>query len=392
MQRIVERDRCNGCEACQAVCPKKAISMIRDEDGFYFPSINEDLCINCGVCGKVCPAENKIIFRKIDYNDTLAYGGYDKNPETLHRSSSGGFFGVLAKYILDKNGVVYGVVFSEDYRSVFFSNTDETSLAKMRGSKYVTARKNNIYGHVKDSLLNGRNVLFVGLPCEISALYSILKKDYDNLLTCELICAGASSYNLLDAQLDWLEKKYNGKATYFSFRYKKYGWVPCAIYYRNNNEKKYAEMFDKTIFGVGMKYAKRQACFNCKFKGLDRVADFTIGDFWNINRSADYYNEEGTSVIFARTKKALQYMEQLSDFKKTKVKAEVAQKSNMQQLKYPAGVPDDRENYLKCLREEGGIAAFRKYRPKPTFLSRVKNSMPVFLYKFLRRVETRFHL
>ena len=74
MQRIVERDRCNGCEACQAVCPKKAISMIRDEDGFYFPSINEDLCINCGVCGKVCPAENKIIFRKIDYNDTLAYG------------------------------------------------------------------------------------------------------------------------------------------------------------------------------------------------------------------------------------------------------------------------------------------------------------------------------
>lgn len=392
IKRIVETDRCNGCEACETICPKEAISMVRDEDGFFFPHINEELCINCGACGKICPVDNVIPFRKIDYNDNLAYGGYDINSETLHTSSSGGFFGVLAKYILSMNGLIYGVVFSEDYRNVFYSSTDDVSLEKMRGSKYVTAQKNNIYIQVKKSVENGRPVLFVGLPCEIAALYSILKRDYDNLLTCELICAGTSSYNLLDAQLDWLEKRYNGKVSKFSFRYKKYGWVPYSICYINNDGKKYAEMFDKTIFGVGMKYAKRKACFNCRFKDLQRVADFTIGDFWNIDRTADYYNEDGTSVVFVRTKKAEQYLNQLYDFKKVKVDANIAQAGNMQQLKYPAGVPDKREQYLRCLRESGGMSAYKKYRPKLTFRAMLKNSMPPYLYRFMRKMETRFHL
>lgn len=391
MNRIIEQENCNGCEACQTACPKNAITMRRDNNGFFNPIIDENICVHCGICGKVCPIQNMVSFRQIDFNDTLAYGGYDLNAKTLNKSSSGGFFGVLAEKILDENGIVYGVVFSDDYRNVYYSSSDENPLDKMRGSKYVTAHKNGIYNKIYEQLQIGRKVLFVGLPCEVAALYAILKKDFENLLTCELICAGASSYNLLDAQLDWLQKKFKAKTADFSFRYKKYGWVPCCIYWVSEKGKKYSKILDETIFGVGMKYAKRKACFNCKFKDMNRMADFTIGDFWNINKRADYYNENGTSVVFTRTEKAVLYMKELTAFRKVQVDSKSAQNGNYQQLKYPSGVPVNRDNYLKTLKEKGGKTAFMLYRPKQDIKVKIKNNMPVWAYKLLRRLDVKTH-
>ena len=48
---------CCGCTACYAICPKSAISMIKDEEGFEYPYINADDCIICGMCLKVCPVK-----------------------------------------------------------------------------------------------------------------------------------------------------------------------------------------------------------------------------------------------------------------------------------------------------------------------------------------------
>ncbi|MDD3401827.1 MAG: Coenzyme F420 hydrogenase/dehydrogenase, beta subunit C-terminal domain [Hespellia sp.] len=391
MNRIVEQISCNGCEACYAVCKKNAITMKQNFDGFYYPVIDENLCVKCGICGKVCPQQLDTSFRKIDYNDTLAYGGYDLNPETLKKSSSGGFFGVLANAILAEEGVVYGVVFSQDYRNAYYASSDDERIDRMRGSKYVTARKEKIYCDVQEQLGTSRKVLFVGLPCEVAALYAVLKKDFDNLLTCELICAGASSYNLLNAQLDWLENRYQSETAEFSFRFKKYGWVPYSIFWKSKNRIKLSKMFDDTIFGIGMKYAKREACFNCNFKGLNRTADFSIGDFWNIDKKAVYYNESGTSVVFARTKKAESYMNTLNTFSCVKVDSEMACGGNRQQLQYASGVPERREEYLRTLRECGGEKAFIQFRPHQSIKVQVKNRLPVWVYKLLRRVEAKIH-
>lgn len=50
---------CCGCTACYAICPKSAISMEEDEEGFEYPHIREDKCIRCYRCIKVCPIKNK---------------------------------------------------------------------------------------------------------------------------------------------------------------------------------------------------------------------------------------------------------------------------------------------------------------------------------------------
>lgn len=46
---------CCGCTACYSICPKEAISMIEDEEGFDYPQIDKSLCIRCYLCTKVCP-------------------------------------------------------------------------------------------------------------------------------------------------------------------------------------------------------------------------------------------------------------------------------------------------------------------------------------------------
>ena len=55
---ILDKRNCCGCTSCAQKCPKNAIEMIEDKEGFLFPSINKEKCINCGLCIKTCPMLN----------------------------------------------------------------------------------------------------------------------------------------------------------------------------------------------------------------------------------------------------------------------------------------------------------------------------------------------
>lgn len=49
------KEDCCGCSACAYVCPKKAIKMFPDVEGFLYPIIDANVCVGCGACLKVCP-------------------------------------------------------------------------------------------------------------------------------------------------------------------------------------------------------------------------------------------------------------------------------------------------------------------------------------------------
>lgn len=386
-KRLIERDKCTGCEACKELCPNNAIYMERDKDGFYFPVIKEDVCTNCGFCNRVCPVEKENCFRKIDYNDTIVYGGYNIDIAELKSSSSGGFFSSIANYVMNLGGIVFGVVYKNNYRNVVYSSSNESSIEAMKGSKYVTALKGGVYREVERNLADGKLVLFVGLPCEIAGLFTVLGKNYENLITCELICAGPASYNLHDIQIDWLESKYGAITSYFTYRSKKYAWGPSCIKAQNGNHI-YDTIYEKTLFGIGFPIAKRLVCYKCWYKDDKRLADFTIGDFWRVNRATEYYNEYGTSVIFVRTKKAKDILEKLSKFKKVQVEPEAAFKGNYTQLKTSAEIPKSREEYLRVLRTKSiNMADYVKFKPKMSLKLKIKKSLPPILYRLLRKLD-----
>ena len=45
-------NNCYGCRNCENICPKKAIKMINNEEGFIVPKIDYEKCIDCGLCTK----------------------------------------------------------------------------------------------------------------------------------------------------------------------------------------------------------------------------------------------------------------------------------------------------------------------------------------------------
>lgn len=189
MQILDDMNDCTGCSACFNVCPKAAIEMKSDVEGFKFPVIDADKCVNCGLCREVCP----VVSARFENSAAPACYAAQGSDELRAASSSGGAFGILAESVLKEGGAVAGAVFREDWtvEHVVVDKMDE--LWRLRGSKYMQSDMGNCYRQVKTLLDKGTRVLFSGTPCQVAGLRSFLKKDYGNLYCLDIICHGVPS-------------------------------------------------------------------------------------------------------------------------------------------------------------------------------------------------------
>lgn len=278
-----KRDCC-GCGVCASVCPKQAISMKKDAVGFHYPSIDHSLCVSCGLCKKSCAfqRENSL------YAPLQVYALARKNPDLLARSASGGLFSVLAERTLAGGGVVFGAAMEPEGDTLVTRHRMASSpeeLALLRGSKYVQSSLGNTLHQAKQQLDSGKNVLFSGTPCQIAALYAYLKKDYDNLLTVDLVCHGVPSAQMFQDYLRVLEQEYGGRITEFQFRYKNHDWGKDArVYYRKADgtmESRIIPRYDSSYYSYFFQnLIIRDSCHNCSYAGKQHPADLTAADFW----------------------------------------------------------------------------------------------------------------
>lgn len=153
----INKEDCCGCSACLNICPKHAIYMKQDEKGYLYPEIRKDSCVNCRLCEKVCPLKEKEKNKKFE---KIAYGVKNKDEHERAKSSSGGVFVEVAKYVLDNDGVVYGVEMNNDFQVKHGRATTLEDARKFQGSKYVQSDKHSIFCMVQKDLKEGKEVLF----------------------------------------------------------------------------------------------------------------------------------------------------------------------------------------------------------------------------------------
>lgn len=356
IQKIMARD-CTGCGACANVCPRAAITMQYDEEGFIFPEINEQLCINCGLCYKICPTK-EAVYKNTDTPEAYAVMADD---ETRMRSSSGGLFSLLATHVLDQGGAVAGAVFTDDCLHVEhrLAHTPE-ELNAMRTSKYLQSEPKYIYKDVKRELDAGKPVLFTGCPCQVAGLYAYLgTKTYANLYTADIVCHGACSTR---AYHKMLEEKAQGRTVKsVNFRAKEeYGWNhSLTIKFTDNSifkePKKDSKWYKGFIWGIII----RRSCGDCVYARLPRVGDITMGDLWGTEKFAPELNDKkGTSLALINSAQGKRLIEQVRSKCKRFEPVPLAQAvANNGQLNEPHRLNPNRRYFFDRLDELGFSAA-----------------------------------
>lgn len=321
MINITDKALCNGCNTCTVSCPiDKCITMNMDNEGFFYPKVNLETCINCDKCEKVCPYIPEPSMQKEEamrFKKPFVYASYSKNDEIRVDSTSGGIFSELAFKMFDQGGYVGGAIYNEDHSVSHILTNDKNKLNEIRSSKYTYSLTDELFPEVKRQLKAGNKVLVCGAPCQVSGLYTFLKKDYENLITCDFICKSVNSTKVFQKYIEWLETKYQSKAKKIKAKDKTTGWHRFSMRVDFENGKSYvADRYNDPFF-VGYLQTElftMEACFTCKFRGFPRQADITLADFWgieNVDKSMD--QDLGTSLIIINSDKGKTYYESLGD-------------------------------------------------------------------------------
>lgn len=295
---------CTGCAACESSCPFSAIKMIEDEEGFKYPSIDKKKCKNCGICDKCCPInqENRPVNQL-----QICYAAYSKSEFLCSESSSGGIFSELASVVLNNHGVVFGAAFWNPYIVKHIYIEKKEDLCKLRGSKYFQSDMGDSMKKVKEFLDAGRQVLFSGTPCQVAGVLEYLGKKYENLYLVDIVCHGISSPKMWKCYVCYMERTYNSRVSESvepKFRYKEKKGSYLKLVFSNGQVYKKKKKKDPFMKMYVANMMLRKSCYSCRFKGIERESDITIGDFWGIEGiDRGMKNQTGVSFVLIHSKK-----------------------------------------------------------------------------------------
>ena len=303
------KSECTGCGACVSICPKHAITMQPDEEGFLYPAVNSELCVECDLCEKRCPVGKEIPAHKLH-----AYGMQHKDETIRRQSSSGGVFTALARGMFASGGVVFGAAFDETLRVEHIGAFDETELAAMRGSKYVQSDAADAMANAASLLERGIPVLFSGTPCQIAGLKARVGKKYDEqLLTVDFVCHGVPSPGVFASYLRELENKHGKRVAAYTFRDKRLGWTDFSAVatFEDGTEHVGQQTSEPFLYGFLQNLYLRPSCVQCTaLRGEHHVSDITIADLWGAQQIwPEKDDDTGLSLVFINTPKGRKALE-----------------------------------------------------------------------------------
>lgn len=353
IELCAEQD-CTGCMAFGNACRHGAISFSPNAEGFLHPKIDTEKCVECKMCVRACPiltpckpagtAEEK-----------RAFAAWARDEKIREESSSGGVFSVLASRTLNAGGVVFGAAFDENFSLRHIAVDREEDMPKLRGSKYVQSAIGDSFLHAEKLLRAGTPVFFTGTPCQIAGLRMFLRKDYENLLTADIVCHGVPSPLVFRSYKNWLETQLGDRLGSYKFRDKHWSWKNFntkasplggqkfqheslfAKQEAGSNRKHLAEdtdffvpqgklqhesplikaqgsadgallgtwQEDPWMRGFLREYFLREGCHACRFANTKRPADITLADYWGYRSRKGKFKDDdrGISMVMLNNTK-----------------------------------------------------------------------------------------
>ena len=312
---FVKGEKCTGCGACIAACPKDALLLsCNDADWHLHPKIDRNKCIECAKCVKICPAQSDKV--QEDFVP-FGYAAVAEDGVRLH-SASGGIFYLLAKWFLSKKGYVAGAAYGDGMSVKHVVVSDMAGLEAIRGSKYVQSDASGVYREVKCLLDKGKRLLFSGTPCQVAGLKNYLGCDYPKLVCVDILCHGVPSPRVFEKYLNDNFDIKQVKNVIFRNKLHRNGHPGSLTVVLDDGREFYSEYFDNSYYDAFLgNLSERESCSDCKYCEFPRVGDISLGDFWGaktVDTRIDY--DRGCSVVIVNSEKGQKYFAKVKgDFK-----------------------------------------------------------------------------
>lgn len=360
---IKNKVECCGCSACKEICPKQCIEMLVDEEGFLYPNIDKELCVACNLCERVCPIINCIKEKKVEQRAFLAK---HEDAKVRVESTSGGAFTSLAKFVLDKKGVVFGAGFDDDFNVKHMYVENEADLAIFRNSKYVQSNIDGSYGKVKEFLEQDRWVCFSGTPCQVEGLYHFLQKSYERLLLVDITCHAVPSPLVWNKYKEYCKPTTDAKLIEAKFRSKeKYGYQysQMCMKYDNGYNRYSGVESDPYLRAFFSDLSDRPSCYDCIFKKRYRVSDVTIWDCFDVYRIDKQFDDnQGVTRILAHTEKGATISSKLENCTVVEISPEVAVEG-VKELTHSVELNPNRKEFFEDFLRMETKEVFEKWFP-----------------------------
>ena len=345
MPQLAAHDRCTGCGACSSGCPKGAIRMAPDREGFLYPEVT-DGCVQCGHCAHVCPVQKQREHRTAPQ----VFAVWSRDESVRQASTCGGAFSALAEYVLEGGGVVFGAALDENLRVVHTAVKNVHDLSRLRGMKPVQSDTGDAYQQVRLYLDQGRQVLFSGTPCQVDGLYRYLGEHPERLLTCDVACGGVCSPGVWAQLVKSMAYVKQHRPTEVEFCGKLTGDRERRFRVKFEGGGRYDAPMGKCELGRGIarRLFMRPACHRCAYATTDRPGDVTLGDFSD-GSFAPEEKKSGVSMLLINTAKGAQVFDMLPLERQHRTLEEA--EACCAALREPPMAPAEREKFFHAMEQ-----------------------------------------
>ena len=345
MPQLAAHDRCTGCGACSSGCPKGAIRMAPDREGFLYPEVT-DGCVQCGHCAHVCPVQKQREHRTAPQ----VFAVWSRDESVRQASTCGGAFSALAEYVLEGGGVVFGAALDENLRVVHTAVKNVHDLSRLRGMKPVQSDTGDAYQQVRLYLDQGRQVLFSGTPCQVDGLYRYLGEHPERLLTCDVACGGVCSPGVWAQLVKSMAYVKQHRPTAVEFCGKLTGDRERRFRVKFEGGGRYDAPMGKCELGRGIarRLFMRPACHRCAYATTDRPGDVTLGDFSG-GSFAPEEKKSGVSMLLINTAKGAQVFDRLPLERQHRTLEEA--EACCAALREPPMAPAEREKFFHAMEQ-----------------------------------------